>query len=124
MVPSHTISTSLQYLTISGVNVSGEKKIRKAIQTDVYGEITMKQMKFEFKNNTWVKKDARVVEEMDEEAQMDEAEEQGNEEAMHEDQEPSTAPSSFSRVNEGQLPTYVWTFGLFGHLAWGTSRQA
>ena len=45
-----------------GVNISGEKKIRKAIQTDVYREITMKQMKFEFKNNTWVKKDARVVE--------------------------------------------------------------
>ena len=37
---------------------------------------------------------------MDEEAQMDEAEEQGNEEAMHEDQEPLTAPSSSSHANE------------------------
>jgi hypothetical protein len=96
------------------VNVSGEKKIRKAIQTDVYGEITMKQMKFEFKNNTWVKKDARVVEEMDEEAQMDETEEQGNEEAMHEDQEPSTAPSSFSRVNEDN---FQLMFGRLDSLA-------
>ena len=50
------------------VNVNSEKETRKAIQTDVYGETTMKQMKFEFKNNTWVKKDAHVVEEMDEEA--------------------------------------------------------
>ena len=38
----------------------------------------MKQMKFEFKNNTWVKKGARVVKEMDEEAQMDEADAQAN----------------------------------------------
>ena len=39
-------------LNHSGVNVSGEKETRKAIQTDVYGETTMKQMKYEFKNNT------------------------------------------------------------------------
>uniref|UniRef100_A0A2N9G3I0 Uncharacterized protein n=1 Tax=Fagus sylvatica TaxID=28930 RepID=A0A2N9G3I0_FAGSY len=83
-----------------GVNVSGEKETRKAVPTDVYGETTMKQMKFEFKNNTWVKKGARVVEEMDEEAQMDEADAQANEEAMQEDQEPPTAPSCSSRVNE------------------------
>ena len=57
-----------------GVNVSDEKETWKAIQTDVYRETTLKQMKFEFKNNTWVKKDAQVVEEMDEEAQMDEVE--------------------------------------------------
>jgi hypothetical protein len=49
------------------------------IQTDVYGETTLKQMKYELKDNTWVKKDAPVVEEVDEEAQMDEAEAQGNE---------------------------------------------
>ena len=77
-----------------GVNVSGEKETRKAIPIDVYGETTMKQMKFEFKNNTWVKKDTHVVKE------MDEADAQGNEEAMQEDQEPPTAPSSSSRVNE------------------------
>uniref|UniRef100_A0A2N9IZ88 Uncharacterized protein n=1 Tax=Fagus sylvatica TaxID=28930 RepID=A0A2N9IZ88_FAGSY len=85
------------------VNVSGEKETRKAIQTDVYGETTLKQMKFEFKNNTWVKKDAHVVEEMDEETQMDEAEAQRNEKAMHEDQEPPTAPPtapSSSHVSE------------------------
>jgi tryptophanase len=51
-----------------GVTVSDEKETRKAIQTDVYRETTLKQMKFEFKNNTWVKKNAQVVEEMDEEA--------------------------------------------------------
>ena len=34
------------------VNVSGEKDTQKAIQMDVYGETTLKQMKFEFKNNT------------------------------------------------------------------------
>jgi hypothetical protein len=83
-----------------GVNVSGEKETRKMIQTDVYGETTMKQMKFEFKNSTWAKKDAHMAEEMDEKAQMDEADAQGNEEAMQEDQEPPTAPSSSSRVNE------------------------
>jgi hypothetical protein len=55
------------------VNVSGEKETRNAIPTDFYGETTMKQMKYEFNNNTWVKKDAHVVEEMDEEAQMAEA---------------------------------------------------
>jgi hypothetical protein len=63
------------------VNVSGEKKTRNAIPTDFYGETTMKLMKYEFNNNTWVKKDAYVVEEMDEEAQMAEADAQGNEEA-------------------------------------------
>uniref|UniRef100_A0A2N9IEQ0 Uncharacterized protein n=1 Tax=Fagus sylvatica TaxID=28930 RepID=A0A2N9IEQ0_FAGSY len=46
------------------------------------------------------KKDAYMAEEMDEKAQMDEADAQGNEEAMQEDQEPPTAPSSSSRVNE------------------------
>ena len=101
-----------------GVNVSDEKKTRKAIQTDVYGETTWKQMKFEFKNNSWVKKDAHVVEEMDEEeAQMDEAEAQGNEEAMHEDQEPPTAlpmaPSS-SHVNEDN---FQLVFGRLDSLA-------
>ena len=37
---------------------------------------------------------------MDEEAQMAEADAQGNEEAMQEDQKPPTTPSSSSRVNE------------------------
>jgi hypothetical protein len=101
-------------LNHSGVNVSGEKETRKAIQTDVYGETTMKQMKFELKDGTWVKKDAHVVEEMDEEAQMDEANAQGNEEAMQEDQEPPTAPSSSSRVNEDN---FQLMFGRLDSLA-------
>ena len=63
-------------------------------------------MKFEFKNNTWVKKDAHVVEEIDEEAQMDEVDAQGNEQ----DQKPPTAPSSSSRVNEDNFQL------MFGHL--------
>ena len=50
------------------------------------------------------------MEEVDEEAQMDEAEAQGNEETMQEDQEPPTAPSSSSRVNEDNFQL------MFGHL--------
>ena len=76
------ITTIFNYF---GVNISGEKETRKVIQTNVYGETTMKQMKFKFKNNIQVKKDAHVVEEMNEKAQMDEADAQGNEEAMQED---------------------------------------
>ena len=57
-------------------------------------------MKYEFKDNTWVKKDAHVMKEVDEEAQMNEAEVQGNKEAMQEDQKPLTVPSNSSRVNE------------------------
>jgi hypothetical protein len=76
---------------------------------DFYGETTMKQMKYEFKDNTWVKKDAHVVEEMDEEADA-----QGNEEAMQEDQEPPTAPSSSSRVNEDN---FQLMFGRLDSLA-------
>jgi hypothetical protein len=106
-----------------GVNVSGEKETRNAIPTDFYGETTMKQMKYEFKDNTWFKKDAHVVEEMDEEAQMAEAEAQGNEEAMQEDQEPPTAPSSSSRVNEdnfqlmfGRLDSLATSFDNFSSM--------
>jgi hypothetical protein len=106
-----------------GVNVSGEKETRNAIPTDFYGETTMKQMKYEFKDNTWFKKDAHVVEEMDEETQMAEAEAQGNEEAMQEDQEPPTAPSSSSRVNEdnfqlmfGRLDSLATSFGNFSSM--------
>ena len=82
------------------VNVSGEKKTQNAIPTDFYGETTIIQMKYEFKNNTWVKKDAHAVEEMDEEGQMAENNAQGNEEAIQEDQELPITPSSSSRVNE------------------------
>ena len=99
-----------------GVDVSGEKETWNVIQKDVYGETTMRQMKYEFKDNTWVKKDAHVMEEVDEEAQMDEAETQGNEEAMQEDQEPPTAPSISSRVNEDN---FQLMFGRLGSLATG-----
>ena len=99
------ITTILEHF---GVDFSGEKETRKAIQTDVYGETTMKQMKFEFKNNIWVKKDAHVVEE------MDEADTQGNEEAMQEDQESPTAPSSSSRVN---VDNFQLMFGRLDSLA-------
>uniref|UniRef100_A0A2N9IZZ8 Aminotransferase-like plant mobile domain-containing protein n=1 Tax=Fagus sylvatica TaxID=28930 RepID=A0A2N9IZZ8_FAGSY len=103
-------------LNHAGVNLSGEKETRKAIGTNVYGETTMKQMKFELKDGTWVKKNAHVVEEMDEEAQMDEADAQGNEEAMQEDQEPPTAPSNSSRVNEDN---FQLMFGRLDSLATG-----
>uniref|UniRef100_A0A2N9IDN7 Putative plant transposon protein domain-containing protein n=1 Tax=Fagus sylvatica TaxID=28930 RepID=A0A2N9IDN7_FAGSY len=57
---------------------------------------------YEFKDDTWVKKNVPVMEEVGEEAQMDEAEAEaaGNEEPMQEDQEPRSAPSGSSRVNE------------------------
>jgi hypothetical protein len=83
-----------------GVDLSGEKETRDVSHKDVYGETTMRQMRYEFKDDTWVKKNAPVMEQVDEEAQMDEAEAEGNEEAMQEDQEPPSAPSSSSRVNE------------------------
>uniref|UniRef100_A0A2N9I2J6 Uncharacterized protein n=1 Tax=Fagus sylvatica TaxID=28930 RepID=A0A2N9I2J6_FAGSY len=51
---------------------------------------------------------------MDEKAQMDEANAQGNEEAMQEDQEPPTAPSSSSRVNEDN---FQLMFGRLDSLA-------
>uniref|UniRef100_A0A2N9II70 Putative plant transposon protein domain-containing protein n=1 Tax=Fagus sylvatica TaxID=28930 RepID=A0A2N9II70_FAGSY len=53
-----------------------------------------------FGDDTWVKKNVPVMEEVGEEAQMDEAEAAGNEEPMQEDQEPRSAPSGSSRVNE------------------------
>jgi hypothetical protein len=83
-----------------GVDFSGEKETRDVTHTDVYGETTMKQMRYEFKDDTWVKKNVPVMEEVGEEAQMDEAEAAGNEEPMQEDQKPRSAPSGSSRVNE------------------------
>uniref|UniRef100_A0A2N9J2C1 Putative plant transposon protein domain-containing protein n=1 Tax=Fagus sylvatica TaxID=28930 RepID=A0A2N9J2C1_FAGSY len=83
-----------------GVDLSGEKETRDVSHKDVYGETTMRQMRYEFKDDTWVKKNAPVMEQVGEEAQMDEAEAAGNEEAMQEDQEPPSTPSSSSRVNE------------------------
>ena len=82
--------------------------------TDVYGETTMKQMKYRLKDNIWVKKDATVVEEVDEEAQMEEDEAQGNEETMHEHEERPTAPPSSSHVNEDN---FQLVFGRLDSLA-------
>uniref|UniRef100_A0A2N9FI04 Uncharacterized protein n=1 Tax=Fagus sylvatica TaxID=28930 RepID=A0A2N9FI04_FAGSY len=85
-----------------GVDFSGEKETRDVSHKDVYGETTMRQMRYEFKDDTWVKRNAPVMEQVGEEAQMDEAEAEaaGNEEPMQEDQEPRSAPSSSSRMNE------------------------
>uniref|UniRef100_A0A2N9G5I4 Aminotransferase-like plant mobile domain-containing protein n=1 Tax=Fagus sylvatica TaxID=28930 RepID=A0A2N9G5I4_FAGSY len=63
-----------------GVDLSGEKETRDVSHKDVYGETTMRQMRYEFKDDTWVKKNAPVMEQVGEEAQMDEAEAAGNEE--------------------------------------------
>ena len=97
-----------------GVNVSGERETQKVSPTDIYGVITMKQMKYYLKGNIWVNKDATVVEEVDEEAQMEEDEAQGDEDAMHEDEEPPTAPPSSSRVNEDN---FQLMFGRMDSLA-------
>uniref|UniRef100_A0A2N9HYS2 Uncharacterized protein n=1 Tax=Fagus sylvatica TaxID=28930 RepID=A0A2N9HYS2_FAGSY len=72
------------------------------------------RVNYELKDNTWVKKDAPVVDEIDEEAQMDEAEAQGNEGAIHEDDEPPTASPSSSHVNEDN---FQLVFGLLDSLA-------
>jgi hypothetical protein len=98
-----TLPYGLQITTILNhfrVDLSGEKETQDVSHKDVYGETTMRQMRYEFKDDTWVKKNAPVMEQIAEEAQMDEAEAVGNEEAMQEDQEPPSAPSSSSRVNE------------------------
>jgi hypothetical protein len=71
-------------------------------------------MRYEFKDDTWIKKNAPMMEQVDEEAQMDEAEAEGNEEAMQEDQEPPSVPSSFSRVNEDN---FQLVFGRLDSLA-------
>uniref|UniRef100_A0A2N9G1F7 Uncharacterized protein n=1 Tax=Fagus sylvatica TaxID=28930 RepID=A0A2N9G1F7_FAGSY len=53
-----------------GVDLSGEKETRDVSHKDVYGETTMRQMRYEFKDDTWVKKNAPVMEQVGEEAQM------------------------------------------------------
>ena len=98
-----TLPYGLQITTILnhfGVDLSGEKETRDVTHKDVYGETTMKQMRYEAVDDTWVKKNVPVMEQVGEEAQMDEAEAAGNEEPMQEDQEPRSAPSGSSRVNE------------------------
>uniref|UniRef100_A0A2N9EYC7 Putative plant transposon protein domain-containing protein n=1 Tax=Fagus sylvatica TaxID=28930 RepID=A0A2N9EYC7_FAGSY len=97
-----------------GVDLSGEKETRDVSHKDVYGETIMRQMRYEFKDDTWVKKNAPVMEQVDEEAQMDEAETEGNEEAMQEDQEPPSTPSSSSCVNEDN---FQLVFGRLDSLA-------
>jgi hypothetical protein len=99
-----------------GVDLNGEKETRDVSHKDVYGETTMRQMRYEFKDNTWVKKNAPVMEQVNEEAQMDVSEAEGNEEAMQEDQEPPNAPSSSSRVNEDN---FQLVFGCLDSLATG-----
>ena len=98
-----TLPYGLQITTILdhfGVDFSGEKETRDVTHKDVYGETTMKQMRYEPVDDTWVKKNVPVMEQVGEEAQMDEAEAAGNEEPMQEDQEPRSAPSGSSRFNE------------------------
>ena len=62
------------------------------------------------------------MEQVDEEAQKDETEAKGNEEAMQEDQEPPSAPSNSSRVNEDN---FQLVFGRLDSLATsiGNPRQ-
>ena len=53
------------------IDISGEKETRKVLPTDVYGTTTMKQMRYILRENFWVKNDAIVGEDSDEEAQME-----------------------------------------------------
>ena len=60
-------------------------------------------MRYSLKDNNWVKRDAIVEEELDEEAQMEEDGAREDEDAMHEDEEPPTVPlmaPSSSHANE------------------------
>jgi hypothetical protein len=61
------------------IDLSGEKETRKVLPTNVYGTTTMKQMRYILRENFWVKKDAIVEEDSDEEAQMEGDGAQGNE---------------------------------------------
>ena len=94
------ITSILEHFEIS---LSGERETQNVIPMDVYGVTTMKQMKYSLKENIWVKRDTIMEEELDEEAQMERDEAQGDEEAMHVDEEPLTVPQmapSSSHVNE------------------------
>jgi hypothetical protein len=53
------------------INLSGERETSKVLPSNVYGTTTTKQMRYILKENIWVKKDAIVKEELDEEAQME-----------------------------------------------------
>jgi hypothetical protein len=95
------------------INLSGERETRKVLPLDVYGITTMKKMRYSLKENIWVKKDAIVEEELDEEAQMEGDGAQRDEEAMHDDEEPPSVPPmapSSSHANEDNFQL------MFGHM--------
>uniref|UniRef100_A0A2N9I3W9 Uncharacterized protein n=1 Tax=Fagus sylvatica TaxID=28930 RepID=A0A2N9I3W9_FAGSY len=95
------------------INLSGERETRKVLPSDVYGTTTMKQMRYILRENIWVKKGGIVEEEIDEEAQLEGDGAQGDEEAMHEDEEPPTVPSmapSSSHANDDNFQL------MFGHM--------
>uniref|UniRef100_A0A2N9HV69 Uncharacterized protein n=1 Tax=Fagus sylvatica TaxID=28930 RepID=A0A2N9HV69_FAGSY len=84
----------------------------------------MKQMQYSLKENIWVKKDAIVEEQLDEEAPMEGDGAQGDEEAMHEDEEPPTVPlmapsSSHANEDTSNKCLGIWTPW---QLAWKTSQ--
>jgi hypothetical protein len=95
------------------IKLSGERKTRKVLPSDVYGTTTMKQMRYFLRENIWVKKGGTMEEEIDEEAQLEGDGAHGNEDAMHEDEEPPTIPlmaPSSSHANEDNFQL------MFGHM--------
>jgi hypothetical protein len=99
------------------INLSGERKTRKVIHSDVYGITTMKQMQYSLKENIWVKRDAIVEEELDEEAQMEGNRAQEDEEAMHEDEEPPTVPPMAPSSSHANEDNFQLMFGRMDFMA-------
>jgi hypothetical protein len=77
----------------------------------------MKQMKYSLKENIWVKWDTIVEEELDEEAQMEGDVAQGDEEAMHEDEEPPTVPPMAPSSSHFNEDNFQLMFGRMDSLA-------
>jgi hypothetical protein len=99
------------------INLSGERETRNIIPSDLYGITTMKQMRYSLKENIWVKKDAIVEEQLDEEAPMEGDGAQGDEEAMHEDEEPPTVPPMAPSSSHANEDTLQQMFGRMDSLA-------
>uniref|UniRef100_A0A2N9G0U4 Uncharacterized protein n=1 Tax=Fagus sylvatica TaxID=28930 RepID=A0A2N9G0U4_FAGSY len=111
------VSTSPPFLKKFEINLSGKRKTRKVIHSDVYGITTMKQMQYSLKENIWVKRDAIVEEELDEEAQMEGNGAQEDEEAMHEDEEPPTVPPMAPSSSHANEDNFQLMFGRMDFMA-------
>ena len=74
-------------------------------------------MRYSLKDNNWVKRDAIVEEELDEEAQMEEDGAREDEDAMHEDEEPPTIPSMATSSCHANEDNFQLMFGRMDSMA-------